>query len=382
MLQPLIRSVQISLMTQHPANGNEGEPGEHPLKRMQKLLDVSDLLMEGVPMPDPDSALFQNFMKIMIKQREAEALLRKVEQGALVKFHRALDVRSQIVTHPNHAKTFVKRHNDQVISGRIATDIFRFVQTKKISYLDDLQEIQKYVNEFGMFLLLLNEAEMQKRISEYYPSRTDQINPHYLITEVGGRHPDEKTGVFHEPGIWAADCQMHLPNPVPNSTSVLPLPNENDEILEPTFVEEHMKNPHNAALVEDIVCHKDMSGLSMASHALHIALVEIISKINPARPDFPIANIGAGIASVRGLSIDGEDRLLGEGMLKDIAPIGNGRSFYLFDHFQSTLAGHFSTAYILKDRRYPIVIRTSDKEYHCELIVNWYHKVCRLKTSS
>lgn len=378
--------------------GSVGEPDGGELVRIveELLLTESVDSTKGV---DPDDLALQELtVKMWTEDKQAKELLNRVKQGARVEFRKVFEgkIYSRILTRTGQktkshkrqvsldAKRLMKRHNDRVITGeflRIAEGMRNQIE-KKQEWKNMLNVKKKDWRANGFFLLeygmdLPSEQksrDINDRLLRHYEyADSGGYSPRFIIVETGGRHPDSNVEpkYLHDRGTWCADCHIHLPAPVRSAVFVMEMPNKNDD---PPSNREWVNTvrPHEVALVEDIVCFKDMAGLALAPAALSDALDAIANQANPTRRNYPIRYIAADIASVDGyITPDGEEVYFQRDL--HVPPIFNDRSDVVFNQFQDErLVTSFQTYCTLNKRIH-------DVERGYKIIVTWFRKVAELK---
>lgn len=309
-----------------------------------------------------------------------DSVLNEVLQGrreASDKIRVALDLRTDILTDASAAPRLSKRHNAHIRTEKIADLMCQaaFGQgEKRLKAIEALKGEVKRAEEEGIFVFPYSDELETDRLEAAYPDGQRE----YLIVEASGSHPRIDHPRHGKPGP-AADAQIHLPSSDSSASPVFARPDPaRDAILSPELLESMLLRPHAVAQVDDIVSDPDMGKLSLASAALERGLQIIVEDVNPGRdPSGRIEFITAEIVSIRGMELHAGETLYFDHEIP-ASPILNRRSMVVFDHFKSSYATNFDTAWVLQGHRIPIEGHPLVRH----LIANWYVKVARTKKPS
>lgn len=351
--------------------------GEHA--SLDEVMREADQRWWNVLPDTVDIAMQERVRAVVAEQRRADDAVQSLVQGAQLEFHEALEIHTRFVTDASMAEQLARRHNQQIISRTFVKEMLEFPRTKNPKPLEDLRS---YVEKHGFFLFQYTEKQMRDRITSHYTVADHTSHPAFIITEASGRHPDPRHQNLHENRFWAADCQIHLPQPEPSAECVLELPCASDHVIRHDFVEKVQQHPYSVALVADIVCAPELSGLRLAANAMDRGLRAIREQINPARPGVELRWVAAAIGILRGMYVvtDQHTSMLEQGVFRNIAPIGNSRSFFLFGKFGSTQCSSFRPVYTLLGRRHSMQFESIQHGMvDFELIVDWHVLASDLK---
>ena len=326
-----------------------------------------------------DTMLAKEALRVSEEDCKKDALIKKLQAGAELRFRKALDMGSKVHNEKRRATILKCRHNERlkgIIFVKCLEDLSGGDSNRVSMAREALEELQKDIEENGVFLIEYDDELMEERLSPgRYSWRSDpekKLIPEYIVAESWGRHPDPDNPL-HTKKVVAADCQIHLPLPKRDVLPVVEIPTDEDILRNSPFIEYLNANPYAVALIEDIVCQEEMGELRLASVAMSKALRHIM-EANKNRKRNRITHVATSIADLRGIrKPDGTEIMLKEDL--GLPPICNERSLHLFSHFKSNYYTPFKTAFILKNRTVPIEFR--GERY--EIILDWIVKASALK---
>lgn len=300
--------------------------------------------------------------------REQQRLTRQESQ-------RALNIRTEIVTDVSDAPRLYNRHHVHVRLVDLATDLYQAYvkrdqdRTEAIAIVEDHRE---QAQEAGIFLLDFPQTKFEDRIL----SRHSDGSPEYVIAESYGTHPDQDHP-RHSLLLPAADAQFRTPEARRGAKRVFvkPMEEKGDIIRRPELLKDLLEHPYSVAQAEDLAADPDMLRLQLASAAFDKGLMHMREVINPTRGDYPIEHVVGEVVSVRGIRLKGQMNNILLDREIPAPPILNGRSMTVLDHFKNPHVTHFETAWILADRKIPLV----NHPYVAYLIANWYVLYAELK---
>lgn len=292
-------------------------------------------MTESKPSDGQELAIDELESQLTPEQRKAyEAGVRmateKHVKASLDVRQRAIDVSVECVTDVAAAPRFTQRHNERIITGRLADLLYRYLiskdQNEKSALYTAIEQERSDQRDFGFFLLQYEEELLRRRL-ELDPFSYDGG---YAMIEVSARHPSPNHKL-HTNTQPVSDAQFHIPGQGPQTQHVVALPPEQEH--EHPWLSNMRLRPQCVTLLEDIVCIQQMSHTSVASHALKEGLRMIRSDINPRREACEkIEYVVAELASIRGFKLkDGTEVSLSHDL--NVAPLFNYACELMLRHF-------------------------------------------------
>lgn len=365
-------------MTQSsPNDGMEKDPNGGDLSRWGADGGHSGKEPEPEHLPLDPEALDRALQNIAERERGVSDVMGALERGARLEFQSALDIDTRNLSQTSmledvhgHEERLCKRHNDLCIARRFADAVLRWRRAtgeeERQLCIAELEALRRQAKDHGFFLKEYTPEFMKRRLT----------SPLYLVTEAQGRHPSSDH-VHNREAMWAADCNVAIPESRDRARPVLEFPKKGDINHDKGFVRKMRKQPHTVASIDDITCMQEMDHLCLAGAARSRAFHILEHEINPERMtedrDFRIRYIAAAIAKINGLRLPtGEAVSLREDI--GIGPIGNERSKFIFETCRNY---SFVTAYELVDREC-VVNPEAPPEEQYKIIVTWWMMVAKL----
>ena len=322
----------------------------------------------------------------MRKSRESKLVVEQLQQGATLRLRIPLsEIQTRVLTPRVYLRwpvVLAALHNGHLIGKQVVENAVQYAEDGNAKARLTLQQHAVHANKYGYFLFRYDAKTIDYRLrAEYSGENFPQATPKFVVSASDALHPDSQHEL-HKKSVCSADCQLHLPKPKANAPTILDLPDVSlgDEVTDVSWLQRATDEPQGIALVEDIQCRKDMTQFGLSSKAMDAGLLHVREKVNPLRPEFPVTDVAAAIASIKGIVMkDGRKVFFGSKEMPDITPIGNGRSMYTFEHFNSENCESFLPVYTLRGREYPVVLPDDTKNEHYKLIVDWFVKSARLK---
>lgn len=314
------------------------------------------------------------FKKVHGEFMSERQVAKQLSHGARIEYKSALSIDAEILdVKDNHvlldetAHRLSERHNEHWISPAFIKAMIRLPELKADNKVEEINALLAPFREkakgSGFFLMQYSDELMRQHL----------LSPNYVIAEASGIHPDPVLGMKK---VKAADCQCALPDAksvADGCTPVIEMPDTaaGDTILEEDLVNRLRENPGCFAEVKDIVTSLSMGKLMLAGAARRCAFRHIVQEVNPQRGAFPIEEVAASIAQIKGIELPDGTRLL----LKDFQQnsIKNERSVDI--HMNGTYPAVL--AFILKDRKVPVIM--DGQMYY--IIVSWLEYVHNIRVS-
>jgi hypothetical protein len=308
-----------------------------------------------------DDLVQQLFSEAADRAAVSHRLAQHIAKGARLKFERALDIRTEIISSSyehihaqKNAAILSGRHDEYYIGSRFVNALRKLKAdpADQVAWAE-LQALQEMANS-GFFVMKYSDQMMLERLQ----------SPSYVIAQAYGRHPDSSNGL-HRTEIASADCQCFIPDAVMSPSETIEFPIEGRDIIyKKNVVREWTEKPWAIGEVKDIAANHAMNDLKLAGAARRTAFHHIETVINPQRGEFPIEYMAATIGQLNGIVLPNGERV----MLNDfkiLHGIQNERSLTIHTGSAAYPAKH---VYTLVEREVPVEI---DGEIYL-ILVDWF----------